>query len=41
MQIAVQKLSERELKPLYKDPAGLGFGKVFTRLHVYYETSDR
>lgn len=30
MQIAVQKLPEQELKPLYKDPAGLGFGKVFT-----------
>jgi branched-chain amino acid aminotransferase len=30
MQIAVQKLPEQELKPLYKDPAQLGFGKVFT-----------
>jgi branched-chain amino acid aminotransferase len=30
MQITVERLPEKELKPLYKDPAHLGFGKVFT-----------
>jgi branched-chain amino acid aminotransferase len=30
MQIAVERLPEKELKTLYKDPAHLGFGKVFT-----------
>jgi branched-chain amino acid aminotransferase len=30
MQIEVQRLPEKGLKPLYKDPANLGFGKIFT-----------
>jgi branched-chain amino acid aminotransferase len=30
MQITVEKLNEAELKPLYPDPAQLGFGKIFT-----------
>jgi branched-chain amino acid aminotransferase len=30
MQITVEKLREAELKPLYSDPAQLGFGKIFT-----------
>ncbi|MGE5583274.1 MAG: branched-chain amino acid aminotransferase [Bacillota bacterium] len=30
MQIAIEKLKESELKPLYDDPAQLGFGQVFT-----------
>ena len=30
MQIKVEKLQDQELKPLYQDPAHLGFGQVFT-----------
>lgn len=30
MRIAIEKLRDEELKPLYKDPSQLGFGKVFT-----------
>jgi branched-chain amino acid aminotransferase len=30
MKIAVEQLPEKELKPLYKDPNQLGFGKIFT-----------
>jgi branched-chain amino acid aminotransferase len=30
MQITIERLKDEELKPLYSDPAQLGFGKVFT-----------
>lgn len=30
MQIAIEKIKDEELKPLYTDPTQLGFGKVFT-----------
>ncbi|HBE79778.1 MAG TPA: branched chain amino acid aminotransferase [Firmicutes bacterium] len=30
MEIAVERLPEEKLKPLYNDPAQLGFGKIFT-----------
>lgn len=30
MKITVEQLPESKLKPLYKDPSGLGFGKIFT-----------
>ena len=30
MQIAIERLPENQLKPLFTDPAALGFGKIFT-----------
>lgn len=30
MQISIEKIDDRELKPLFSDPSALGFGKIFT-----------
>ncbi len=42
MNIQVEQLPEQQLKPLYDDPAQLGFGKIFTdyMFTMYYRTGQ-